>query len=127
MPNAEASLPSARERKLSFATPAMESTIASRNWRSLSFCPRTNGSSFLGLWFFVARMLLEAFAEPNSFRAPLAFGVVPFFGAAGFFVVFAIDFFFAGRAVFGCDFFFTELFGFACALELFFFAEVAIF
>jgi hypothetical protein len=72
-------------------------------------------------------MLLAAFAEPNSFRAPLAFGVLPFFAGAGFFVVFAIDFFFAGRAAFGCDFFFAELFfGFAGVLELFFFAEVAI-
>ena len=61
----------------------------------------------------------------SSFRAPFAFGVLPFW-AAGFLVVLAIGFFFAGRAGFGCDFFFAELFGFACALELFFFAEVAI-
>jgi hypothetical protein len=38
----------------------------------------------------------------------------------------AIAFVFAGRAGFGCDFFFAELFGFAGALELFFFVEVAI-
>jgi hypothetical protein len=44
----------------------------------------------------------------------------------GFFVILAIALFFAGRAAFGCDFFFAEPFGFACVLELFFFAEVAI-
>src|SRR5437588_33474 len=58
MPKAEASLPSARERRLSLATPAIESTIASRKFRSFSFCPRTNGSSFRGLWFLFAELAI---------------------------------------------------------------------
>src|SRR5437868_10351280 len=95
MPKAEASLPSARERRLSLATPAIESTIASRKFRSFSFCPRTNGSSFRGLWFLFATNWRATFCGAKFFRAPLAFGVLPvcaviFFGAlatrlAGFF------------------------------------------
>src|SRR5439155_25513604 len=51
MPNADASLPSARERSVSWATPAMDSTRASRGWRSLSFCLRVKGSSLFSRWF----------------------------------------------------------------------------
>src|SRR5437762_12743469 len=51
MPKAEASLPSARERRVPWATPAIESTMASRSWRSFSFCLRINGSSFFSRWF----------------------------------------------------------------------------
>src|SRR6266540_3504069 len=51
MPKAEASLPSARERRVPWATPAIESTMASRSCRSFSFCLRINGSSFFSRWF----------------------------------------------------------------------------
>src|SRR5437763_5802804 len=93
MPKAEASLPSARERRLSLATPAIESTIASRKFRSFSFWPRTNGSSFRGLWFLFGTNSCALFVGAKFFRAPLAFGDLPgraatFLGAlaAGFFV-----------------------------------------
>src|SRR5205814_8664980 len=49
MPKAEASLPSARERKVSWATPAMESTMASRNCSSFCFCALVKASSRRGL------------------------------------------------------------------------------
>src|SRR6202043_874171 len=139
MPNAEASLPSARERRLSFATPAMESTIASRNCRSLSFCPRTNGSSFRCRLFLVARISCFALLAAKFFRAPLARGDLPkrtatFFGAlaAGFLagrLFFLAGFDDVARAfvTFGRDDFFAGFLDFAGALELFFFAELAIF
>src|SRR5437763_12322905 len=130
MPNAEASLPSARERRLSFATPAIESTIASRRFRSFSFCPRTNGSSFRGLWFFGAR-ISRVSPTLKLFRAPLAFGDLP--GRAVIFFVALAAGFFAGfddltRAFFtlGRDAFFAGALDFAGFLELFFFAELAI-
>src|ERR1043165_1462186 len=134
MPNAEASLPSARERRLSFATPAMESTIASRKFRSFSFCPRTNGSSFRGLWFLGASNSCAAFLGPKSFLAPLAF-IDLLEGAADFLVTLAAGFFatvfFAGFAAaffaFGCEAFFAGAFDFAGVLEFFFFTELAIF
>src|SRR3954465_7110422 len=139
MPNAEASLPSARERRLSFATPAIESTMASRKFRSFSFWPRTKGSSFRGLWFLGAT--ISCLSSPRKFFcAPLAFGDLPacaviFFGAlaAGFFVAFASDFFAGFGALarafvtFGRDGFFAGRFDFAGVLEFFFFAELAIF
>src|ERR1043165_851255 len=92
MPNADASLPSARDRRLSFATPAIESTMASRKFRSFSFWPRTNGSSFRGLWFFGASNSCAALLEPKSFLAPFAFSVLVA-GAAAFLVGFAAGFF----------------------------------
>ena len=44
MPKALASLPSARARRVSRATPLMESSIPSRNWSSFSFCRLRKGS-----------------------------------------------------------------------------------
>src|SRR6059058_5824634 len=121
MPNAEASLPSARDRRLSFATLAIESTIASRSWRSLSFCSRMNGSSrFCCLLLFVARSSRAAFSAPKSFRAPFAFGDLPV--AADLPPVFAAVFF----AALVEDDFFAAGFDLAVVLELFFFAELAI-
>src|SRR5205807_4517645 len=147
MPKAEASLPSARERRLSLATPAIESTIASRKLRSFSFCPRTNGSSFRGLWFLFATNWRVTFCGAKFFRAPLAFGVLPVcaaiffvalaaglagFFAAGFFARFDAlgrAFVVLGRAflALGRDIFFAGPLDFAGFLELFFFAELAIF
>src|SRR3954452_17146659 len=130
MPKADASLPSARERRLYFATPAMESTMASRKFRSFSFCPRTNGSSFFCLLFLEARISWAAFAGPKSFRAPFVLGDLPgcsaiflagFFGA-GFFAAFDdLAGAFLGNA------FFTGALDFSVVLELFFLAEMAIF
>src|SRR5215475_9253709 len=51
MPKAEASLPSARERRLSCAMPCMESSMVSRNASKRSFCLRKNGFNFASLFF----------------------------------------------------------------------------
>src|SRR5437762_464686 len=131
MPKAEASLPSARERRLSFATPAMESTMASRKFRSFSFCPRTNGSSLRGLWLLGARISWEL----KSFRAP--FALSDLLGAGAFFVALTTGFFAVGFCAgfddlacafvaFGRDAFFAGALAFAGFLEFFFLAELAI-
>src|SRR5204862_648377 len=108
MPKAEASLPSARERRVSWATPAIESTIASRNCSSFSFCLRVNASSLRSRWLrpsnparpravtwiravFEARergaVFFEVLAE--IFRAGFALRAAGFFGER--FVFFVLD------------------------------------
>src|SRR5207237_5570625 len=64
IPKAEASLPSARERNVSCATPAMESTIASRNCSNFSFCALVKASSRRGLW--LSRKISAADSEVRS-------------------------------------------------------------
>src|SRR5436190_3305185 len=142
MPKAEASLPSARERRLSFATPAIESTIASRNWSSFSFWERINGSSFLVLWFLPDRS--GAF-RPRALKLfPVPFDLEDF--SAGAFLAAVVVFFSAcfldewtaflsGLALFaracafdalGCVFFFTCAFVLAGFFATFFFGDLAI-
>src|ERR1051325_6075958 len=136
MPNADASLPSARDRRLSFATPAIESTMASRKFRSFSFWRRTKVSSFRGLWFLGAGNSCAACFDPKSFFAPLALSDL-LAGAAAFFVAFAAGFFAAvflagfddlaaAFFAFGRGAFFAEALDFAGVLEFFFFTELAI-
>src|SRR5882724_12521273 len=119
IPKAEASLPSARERKVSCATPAIESTMASRSCRSFSFCRRINGSNLRSrLCFpsnrrvsgapFAPRLDREGFAAclagraiaratflgavfgAEAFRAGFALRAAGFFAEAFFFGVLAI-------------------------------------
>src|SRR3954471_22533281 len=85
MPKAEASLPSARERSVSWATPAMESTIASRRYRSFSFWPLVKASSFRDLWLLPSKAIGSALASAARLRdfAEIFGNLAAFAGFAG--------------------------------------------
>src|SRR5580765_4914818 len=76
----------------------MESTIASRNWSNLSFCPFTKGSSFFCLWFAPRIACVVVICLPPGFR-PLCTGGALARGA------FFTGAFFAGGAFFATGFF----------------------
>src|SRR5471030_1671934 len=76
MPNALASLPSARERRLSFATPVMESRRVSLRARRRSRClvTKTDGLRPLGLMMISTSAATAAFFEAMTFLAAAGFG-----------------------------------------------------
>src|SRR5204863_9597060 len=125
----------ARARSVSCATPAMESTIASRNWRSFSFCARVKGSRRRSLSFWWLPMMTSvwfaalALARPLAPRTAGAVVLLPAFPLADFGVAaragFAVGFFAAG-AFFAAGFLAAAFFGavfFACFLGVGFLVE----
>src|ERR1043166_4335865 len=103
MPNADASLPSARERSVSCATPAIESTIASRSWSSFSFCLRVNASSLRLRWL-----------RPSNASRGRDVARVRAFETRG--AAFLVEIFFAGRALRAAGFFGELFFFFGLAM-----------
>src|SRR5690349_7541337 len=111
MPKALASLPSARVRRLSLATPIIESSMESRSWSNFSCCFLRNGvkaTGFAGLplgfpaaW---AAGFAPPFSAPFTFAAGLA-GLLDSFTVFTTFAVFAAGFFALFTAFAGADFF----------------------
>src|SRR5580704_5294590 len=89
MPNADASLPSARARNVSRETPIMESRSVSRRCSSFSFCLRRNGDNFSSPLSLGAgeREDMED-AEETGVSLVSSAGKCPFADASSFFCVF---------------------------------------
>src|SRR5260221_10819373 len=88
MPNAEASLPSARARNVSRETPIMESRSVSRSCSSFSFCLRRNGDSFSSPLSLGADGREVENAEETGVSLVSSAGKCPFADASSFFCIF---------------------------------------
>src|SRR5687767_1753687 len=93
MPKALASLPSARARSVSLATPLIESRRLSRSWSSFSRCFCKNGLSFARAPFkrcdglaALAAAALAAEARAAAARAAATFAAAAALAAPGFFL-----------------------------------------